>query len=145
MGTVTQTLIDFALSPPIGVLNAHLDGAGPYGPGNHILTTWDNSGTTSDVNDTFGVVVQFNGAIPPELGLRIGFDDGGLVVLDEFADRLVQLVVLHQLLSGAWVATQVEDLHSLPFMVRWSEALPGKLGLYVLPHVSVDLFYLLVG
>lgn len=145
MASVTQTLIDFALSPPLGVLNAHLDANGPYGPGNHVLSTWSNAGVTSAVADTFGVYVQFNGPIPPGLGRVIGFDDGGIVVLDEFHDRMLQLVTLHQFLAGGWVATMVEDVHTMPAVVRWSESLPGKIGLYVAPDIAVDLFFLLVG
>ena len=144
MPTVTQTLIDFALAPPLGVLNAHLDGNGPYGAGSHTLTTWDNAGSTSNVADTFGVLCQFNGAIPPFLGLTIGYDDGASIVMDEYNQRLLQLVAQHQLISGAWVVSQVADLFALPFLVRWQEALPGRVGLYVAPDLSVDLFYLLV-
>jgi len=144
MPSVTQGIIDFALSPPLGVLNAHLDGNGPYGPGSHTLTTWDNSGSTSNVADTFGVLIQFNGSIPPFLGLTIGYDDGASVVMDEYETRLLQVVAQHQLLSGAWVVSQIEDLFALPFLVRWAEALPGRVGLYVSPGINVDLFYLLV-
>lgn len=144
MANVTQGLIDFALAPPIGVLNAHLDGFGPYGPGNHTLTTWQNAGVTSNVSDTFGLVMQFNGAIPPKLGLTLGYDDGALIVTDEFEMRLVQLVAQHQLLSGAWVVTQIEDIHVLPLTIRWAESLPGRVGLYIAPGINVDLFYLLV-
>jgi hypothetical protein len=144
MPSVTQGLIDFALAPPIGVMNDHLDGNGPYGSGNHTLTTWDNSGSASLVSDTFGVVVNFNGAIPPKLGLKIGYTDGGLIVADQFDMRLLQLVVQHQLLSGAWVITQIENIDILPITLRWAEALPGRIGLYVAPGIAVDLFYLLV-
>lgn len=144
MPTISRGIIDFALAPPLGVLNAHLDGNGPYGAGNHSLTQWLNSGSLSNVSDTYGVVVQFNGAIPPHLGLTFGFDDGGTIQMDLFEHRLVQLVALHQLLSGTWVPSQVEELNALPFLIRWSEALPGKVGLYVAPNISVDLYYLLV-
>jgi len=88
--------------------------------------------------------MNFNGAIPPKLGLTIGYSDGALVVLDEYQDRLVQLVVQHQLISGAWVPTQVADLNALPTFVRWAEALPGRVGLYISPGIHIDLFYLLV-
>jgi hypothetical protein len=138
-----QTLIDFALSPPLGVLNPHLDTNGPYGPGNHSLTQWNDSGVLKNVSDTFGVYANFNGAIPPKLGLTLGYTDGGLIVADEFELRLVQIVALHQFLGGAWTISQVESVHVLPITVRWSEALPGKVGLYVLPGIAVDLFYLL--
>lgn len=141
MPTISQGIIDFALSPPIGVMNLHLDGAGPYGPGSHTLTTWLNSGVLTNVSDTYGVMVQFNGSIPPFLGLNIGYSDGALIVADEFVNRLCQVVVQHQTLSGAWVVTQLSDLNVLPFAMRWEEALPGRVGLYVAPHINVDLFY----
>lgn len=144
MPTVPQSLIDFATSPPIGVLNTHLDGNGPYSSGSHTLTTWLDIATTRNVSDTYGVQIQFNGAIPPKLGLRPGYDDGSLVVMDEFDMRLVQLVVQHQYLSGVWAVTQLEDIHALPLVFRWTEALPGRIGLYVSPLIAVDLFYLLV-
>jgi hypothetical protein len=135
-------IIDFAFSPPIGILQPFLDGNGPYGFGIHTITTWLDGGTTRNVSDTFGVQVQFNGAIAPQLGLTPGYDDGGLIVADVFDMRLVQCVALHQFLSGAWTITQLEDLHVLPITIRWAEALPGKLGLYVSPTVNVDLFFL---
>jgi hypothetical protein len=135
-------IIDFATSPPVGILTPRLDHNGPFGPGNHMFTSWDDNGTSRNVSDTYGVIVQFNGAIPPKLGLVPGFDDGGLIVADEFDMRLVQLVAMHQLLTGPWAITQLDDLHVLPFMLRWAEALPGRVGIYVLPGIAVDLFYL---
>jgi len=144
MPSITTGIIDFALSPPIGLMNTHLDAAGPYGPGNHTNTTWLDGVTLRNVNDTFGVQLQFNGVIPSKLGLTIGYDDGVNVVMDEFDMRLVQLVVQHQLLSGVWVVTQLEDVHAMPLVIRWAEALPGRVGLYVAPGIHVDLFYLLV-
>jgi hypothetical protein len=145
MPSISTGIIDFALSPPIGLLTSHLDANGPYGPGNHTNTTWKDGATVRNVNDTFGVQLNFNGAIPSKLGLTIGYDDGALVVMDEFDMRLVQLVVQHQLASGVWVVTQLEDIHAMPLVVRWAEALPGRVGLYVAPGIHVDLFYLLVG
>jgi len=143
--SIAQGIIDYAFSPPTGVLNTHLDTAGPYGPGNHTLTTWlPAGGPAQPVANTFGVLLQFNGAIPPRLGLQLGYDDGGLIVTDKFDLTLVQLVVQHQFLSGAWVVTQLEDVHILPSSRRWVEALPGRVGLHVLPGIAVDLFYLRV-
>lgn len=136
-------IIDFAFSPPIGVLNPFLDGNGPFGAGQHTLTTWLDGAVSKSVANTFGVQINFNGAIPPQLGLVPGYDDGGLVVTDEFDIRLVQIVALHQFLSGAWTVTQVESVHMLPLTIRWEEALPGKIGLYVAPYISVDLWFLL--
>jgi len=144
MANITQGLIDFALAPPLGVMNPHLDGNGPYGAGNHTLTTWLNSGVLSSVANTFGLVMNFNGAIPSKLGLTIGYTDGALIVTDEYEMRLVQLVVQHQLLGGTWVVSQIEDIFVLPLTIRWTEALPGRVGLYIAPGIHVDLFYLLV-
>jgi len=144
MASVTQGIIDFALAPPIGVMNTHLDGNGPYASGNHTNTTWLNSGVLSTVANTFGMLVNFNGSIPPKLGLTVGYSDGGLVVEDVYESRLLQVVIQHQLLSGVWVPTQVEEIFSLPFVMRWVEALPGRVGLYIAPGIAVDLFYLLV-
>jgi len=143
--TIAQGIIDYAFSPATGFLNTHLDTAGPYGAGNHTLTTWTPAGSPAQpVANTFGVLLQFNGAIPPHLGLQLGYDDGGLIVTDRFDLTLVQLVVQHQFLSGAWVVTQLEDVHILPSSRRWVEALPGRVGLHVLPGIAVDLFYLRV-
>lgn len=125
-------------------MNVHLDLAGPYGSGSHTLTTWDNAGVTTAVSDTYGVMVQFNGAIPPKLGLQPGYSDGVLIDADVFEARIAQLVIQHQTLSGAWLITQLVDLFVLPFTIRWSEALPGRVGLFVSPFVAVDLFYLRV-
>jgi hypothetical protein len=137
-------IIDFATSPPIGILVPLLDGNGPYTSGIHTLTSWDDSGTTRSVSDTYGVQINFNGSIPPKLGLVPGYDDGGLIVADTFDLRLVQLVVMHQFLTGPWTITQIEGIHTLPLTLRWQEALPGKIGLYVLPGIAVDLFFLRV-
>jgi hypothetical protein len=128
---------------PIGVLDTALDSAGPYGPGSHSLTTWSQSGTIRNVNDTFGVVIQVSGAIAPKLGLQPGFDDGGTVVLDTFQLRPVQAVQLFQTRSGVWVPLDVRNIMWLPYLLRWVEDQPGKLGLYVAPTWHVDLYYLI--
>lgn len=126
-------------------MNVHLDTAGPYTSGSHTLTTWlPAGGPLANVSDTYGVMAQFNGAIPPKLGLQPGYSDGALIDADVFESRIAQLVVQHQTLSGAWLITQLVDLFILPFTVRWQEALPGRIGLFVSPFVAVDLFYLRV-
>lgn len=127
---------------PLGLLTPKLDANGPYGPGNHALTTWTDVATVRNVSDTFGVVAQLSGSIPVHTSRTFGFDDGVAVNLDEFEDRIVQVAVLHQLLSGAWVADQLLDAYFLPQLVRWAEDLPGKIGLYVAPNFHVDLYYL---
>lgn len=135
-------IIESLLKLPIGILSEALDHNGPYGPGNHSLTQWQDVALLRPVNDTFGVVVQISGAIAPELGLTPGFDDGGTVQVDEFQKRIVQVVQLFQLASGTWVPLEVDDVHYAPYLIRWVEDMPGKIGLYVAPTWSVDLYYL---
>lgn len=135
-------IIDTFTGLPIGILTPSLDTNGPYGFGNHALTTWRDGATVRNVSDTYGVIVQVNGAIAQNLGLVPGFDDGGTVVLDEFEKRIVQLAVLHQANTGVWIATQVIDCFYVPILTRWAEDLPGKIGLYVSPTWSIDLYYL---
>ena len=144
MPSVVQTLIDFLAAPPLEVLTLALDANGPYGPGSHTFTTWSQAGTTRALVDTYGVYVQFNGAIPPELGLEVGYDDGAVNVMDRFSLRLCQVVTMQLVASGAKVPTHVYDVHYLPSMARWEDGVPTTLGLFVLPGVSVDLFYLVV-
>lgn len=138
----TVGIIQGLTNVPIGLLQTKLDSNGPYAPGNHTLTTWQDGGVTRNVSDTFGVVVQINGAIAAKLGKRIGYDDGVVVNTDRFDTRIVQVVQMHQDLSGAWLVTQLEDVDYAPFMMRWTEDLPGRLGLYVSPTWHVDLFFL---
>lgn len=136
-------IIDVINNLPIGLLQPRLDGNGPYGPGNHSLTTWSDGGVTKNVDNTFGVVVQISGSIAPYVGVTYGFDDGGEVVTDVYEQRITQLVTLHQMFGGNWVATSVVDVFVAPYLIRWVEALPGKIGLYVGPTWHVDLYYLL--
>jgi hypothetical protein len=140
--SATVGIIQGLQAVPIGLLQTKLDGNGPYAAGNHTLTTWKDGGVIRNVSDTFGVVVQINGAIAQFLGRTVGYDDGVVVNTDEYEDRIVQVVQMHQDLSGAWLVTQLLDIFYAPFMARWSEDLPGRVGLYVSPTWSVDLFYL---
>lgn len=136
------------LHPPLGVLRPHLDYHGPYS-GNVTLDVWSATPgpvfTDIAVADTFGTIVQVNGAIPSGLGRTLGWNDAlGLYTGDIYEERLVQVVVQHQLLGGAWVNSQVFDIRSFPVPLLWAEALPGRLGLLVAPGLSFDLFYLQV-
>jgi len=128
---------------PLGLLDVALDAAGPYGPGNHALTTWMQGATVRNVSDTFGVVIQINGAIAPKLGLIPGFDDGGTIQLDLFQTRILQVAQLFQLRSGTWVAADARNVNYAPYLLRWVEDQPGKIGLYVGPTWAVDLYYLI--
>ena len=138
----TVSIIQGLQNVPIGLLQTKLDGNGPYGLGSHTLTDWLDGAVTRSVSDTFGVVVQINGAIAPELGRLVGYDDGVVVNTDEYELRIVQVVQQHQDLSGAWLVTQLADMFYAPQMIRWTEDLPGRIGLYVSPTWSIDLFYL---
>jgi hypothetical protein len=127
---------------PLGLLTNSLDLDGPYAAGNHTLTQWNDGGVIRNVSDTFGVIVQINGAIAPKLGLQVGYSDGVAVDLDTFDQRITQIAIQHQLVTGAWVADQVVDVFYAPFLMRWAEDLPGRVGLYVSPTWHVDLLYL---
>lgn len=139
---VSVGVIDVIDRLPLGILTPKLDFSGPYAAGNHILDTWDDNGTTRNVSDTFGVIVQISGAIAAQLGRTPGFSDGFDVDLEMFELRITQIAAMHQLLGGAWVASQVADVFYAPQLFRWVEALPGRVGLYVSPTWSVDLYYL---
>ena len=149
MPDINTGLIDFFLHPPIGAMGMHLDNYGPYS-GNVQLTSWSSTPgpvyTPLPVSNTFGAVIQLNGAIPAGYGYTLGwYDTLALYSEDRYDERLVQVVVQHQLLSGSWLSTQVMDVHSFPTFILWDVALPGRIGLYVAPGLSFDLFYLLVG
>lgn len=139
---VNVGIIDVISNLPLGILTPRLDGNGPYGPGNHIISTWDDSGTTRNVSDTFGAIVQINGTINPHWGTIQGFNDGGSVDLTLYEFRITQFAAMHQMLGGAWVASQVVDVFYAPALFRWAEALPGRVGLFVTPTWNVDLFFL---
>jgi hypothetical protein len=139
---------DQFLHPPLGLLRPHLDYHGPYS-GNVTRTVWsDTPGPVfSDlpVSESFGVVIQLNGAIPAGYGLTLGWESPDtLYSADEYEIRLLQLVVQHQFISGAWTTSQLVSVNSFPTTVLWSVALPGRLGLYVAPGLAFDLFFLLV-
>lgn len=140
--SATVGIIQGLTNIPLGLLTNSVDLLGPYAPGNHTLTQWKDGAVTRNVSDTFGVLVTINGAIAPKLGLELGYSDGVAVDTSYFEERIVQVVVQHQLVTGAWVASQVADVFYFPFLLRWAEDLPGRIGLYVAPTWHVDLLYL---
>jgi len=140
--TATVSVIQGLTAIPLGFLTNSIDLLGPYGPGNHTLTQWKDGALTRNVSDTFGVIVQINGAIAPKLGRQVGYSDGVAVDTTYFEDRIVQVVVQHQLATGAWVVTQILDVFYFPVLTRWTEDLPGRIGLYVAPTWHIDLLYL---
>lgn len=143
---VPVNIIQQFLHPPVGTLTNKLDGNGPYGPGAHTISTWDDGGSSRDVDDTFGAIAIVNGSIPVNWGYTLGWNDpitaaGGTY----YQSRVLQVVVQHQLLLGlgGWIDTETFDLNRAFNLMLWSEALPGRLGLYVAPGWSFDLQFLM--
>jgi len=139
-------IIDTAIHPPLGILAAHIDTNGPYPAGSHTLDVWNNSGSVRGINESFGCIAVLDGVIPPELGQTIGWDGGGGPIFDgvSYALRMLQIVMQHQLLSGQFVNTQVDDQFTTAEVHLWREAIPGRMGLYVAPMLSFNLFFLTV-
>lgn len=148
MPSVDVGVVQQFLHPPLGLLRPHLDYRGSYS-GNQTLTIWsDVPGPTFaslPVSNTFGALIQLDGAIPAGWGWTSGWTDPlGQYTEDAYEPRLAQVVVQHQLVGGIWVTTQVEEIVSFPRVVLWDVALPGRIGLLVAPGLAFDLFYLLV-
>lgn len=142
MTSIDIGVVEQFLHPPIGLLTPHIDTNGPYA-GNQTLSTWSGS---NPVANTFGVIWRVNGAIPADLGYTLGWVDPlSINSGEEYELRLVQIVVQHQLFSGAWITTQLVDSHTISGTLMWEDATPGRLGLYVLPGLAMDLYYLQVG
>lgn len=139
-------IIDLATHPPFGWLTNVLDTNGPYGPGSHSLTTWNDSGTTRGVQDSMGVIAIINGSIPAGLGFTFGWDGSPGPLFDghRYQSRMIQIVVQHQLLLGlgGYVNTQIEEQFRIAELHLWDIALPGRLGLYVAPSLHFDLQFL---
>ena len=139
-------LIDFALHPPLGLLEPRLDYYGPY-QGNNTITTWSLTPgpvyTPRPLTDTYGVMVQLDGALPPSWSHSLGWvSEDGQYDETVYDPPIAQVVVQHQFHSGAWVTTQVAAIATWPTALTWQVALPGRVGLLVAPYVSVDLFWL---
>lgn len=148
MPDVNTGVIDLFLHPPLGVLNTHLDYYGPYS-NEQTLTRWSSTPgpvfTNVAVSESYGVLARLNGSIPPGLGAIDGWtspdgqDDEAM-----YEVRLLQIAVQHQLLSGAWVTSQLVNVTTLKRLILWDTALPGRIGLLAAPGIAFDLFYLLV-
>jgi hypothetical protein len=149
MPDISVGIVEQFLHPPIGLLTPHIDYLGPYS-GLNTLTEWGTTpGPTivhGSVTDTFGIEVTIFGAIPAGYGFTNGWvSPDGLYDESTYDQRLCQVVVQHQFLGGAWITTQIIDVHSFPLVALWDVSLPGRVGLLVAPGLEVDLFYLLVG
>lgn len=136
----TVGLIDFQVAGPLGVLSAYLDTAGPYS-GQATITTINGNALSA----SSGVAVVVRGTIPAYLGYTDGWvAPTGLFDGVNYELRLWQAVVQHQLASGLYVNTQEVNSVKLGQIVLWANALPSRLGLWVLPGLSVDVYRLAV-
>jgi len=136
----TAGIIDFALHPPVGSLAPNLDTGGPYPAGSHTLLNFSGS---RPVADSYGVIVIAT-SIGVYYGKQVGYVSGdGQVDGYVWEGMLAQVVPQHQMVGGAWVATQTVPIVNGKQLVTWDEAFPGRLGLWVAPSVQVDLYYLL--
>lgn len=140
--SVQAGIIDFALHPPLGLLTPHSDTSGPYAGFSNTITAF--SGGTVPVANTFGIYVTSD-VIPGPWGIIDGWIGPGSESGDLYEPRFGQVVVQHQLASGLWVTTQMEDLHQTGQLILWETALPGRIGLAIAPQCSAQLYYLRVG
>jgi hypothetical protein len=148
MPSVDVGLVDLLFHPPLGVLAPYLDYHGPF-YGYYTFTVWGSTpGPTiidRTVGDTFGLIVSVNGSIPTGLGFTNGWISSDLNYDESrYDERLAQIVVQHQFASGGWVTTQVANVHTIPALVMWETALPGRIGLLTSPAVEIDMYYLMV-
>lgn len=153
MPTVTD-IIDTVASPPFASLQQVLDTGGPYGAGNHTLTTFHTDGAfllpagTYDVGGTYGVLVRVNGTIPPKEGFKIGWTDPASIYDEsQWQNPICQIVQQHQLpITSAYVSTTVQWIYTLLTWVPWNVLLGSgaRVGLHVEPNWAVDLFYMCV-
>lgn len=141
-------VIDQFVHAPLGGLVNQLDGNGPFASGDHTITDWKKGGLSGvPLAVTYGVLVIINGAIPLYWGSVLGATLGGGTPFNGelWQPRIAQLVVQHQLNvlgGGPFITTQIVECHTTGTLVLWDIALPGKLGLYVAPGISVDLQFL---
>ncbi len=150
----TVSIIDAITSPPFVTLQQVLDTNGPYGPGDHTLTDFVTNGAfllpagTYTISDTYGVIVQVNGVIPPDAGFKIGWNDVSILASgDTYEDPIAQVVLLHTLpITGAKVIYAIETIRLISQTI-YTPLLVGTaltLGLHVEPNWHVDLYYLCV-
>lgn len=148
---VPTGIIDTITTPPLSVLQQVLDTNGPYGAGNHTLTSFHTDGAfllpagTYDIGGTYGVLARVSGSIPAEFGFVIGWNDSASQDESFYYERFAQIVVQRQLpITGAWVSTSILSLHTIQLLELWPLFIGGgsRVGLYVAPGCAVDLFYM---
>lgn len=146
------SVIDQFLHPPLGILNPVLDTAGPYGPGSSTRSFFTTTGAfllpagTYPVSGTYGIIATVHGAIPAPFGFEAGWDDVGypLTSAIRYDQKLCQINVIHQLLSGVAIITQQFDMHHLSDFMTFDVALPSVIGIWVNPAMAIDLYYLCI-
>lgn len=140
-------IIDLFLHPPITLMRPVLDEFGPYSSGSHELANfgWDNGVITPRlVSQTWGVTAQLAGAIPAGWGFTQGWvSNDGQSDESVYDPPLAQLVAQHQFPNGAWFTTTYLLVDRFPVTAFWQTAFPGRVGLLVAPHISIDLFYMI--
>lgn len=142
-------IIDFYLHPPVGSLLPILDENGPFS-GNSTLTQWrEGPGpifTDHAVSASYGVMLTLNGVLPIKWGFTQGWSSpDGQSDESQYDPPFAQLAIQHQFAGGLWVTTQLEVVVSPVFSIRWTEALPGRIGLKVAPLLAFDLHYFVLG
>ncbi len=150
----TSGVIDALATPPIASLQQVLDTNGPYGAGSHTIANFHTGGAfilpagTYPISGTYGVLTVINGAIPPGLGLEIGWQDSGITDDgDIYYDRTLQLAIEHQLpITGAYVITNLYSSYRMTELFLWQGIVdaPSRIGLYVAPNLSFDLYFMCV-
>lgn len=146
------SVIDQVLSPPIGSLNPVRDTNGPFTSGVHTFTSFTTDGAfllpagTYDIHGTYGLIATPTN-VPTPWGVEQGFDSAGFWSQEGWRMdlRWAQLVIEHQLFSGAFAPVEFRECHYLAEMMLWPFRLIGgdQLGLWVPPGgASVHIDYL---
>lgn len=152
-GVLPTGIAQTIAQPPISATRPILDEAGPYGTGDHNLTTFLTTTAhgllpagTWPIGGTYGVIVVPNGAIPTSWGVRIGYDSGGALGQEgyQYDNRFAQLVLLHAAIGGFLVPVIYRDCLHLQEYVAWDLVILAgdQLGVHVSPGVAVDLYYM---
>lgn len=147
-------VIDILTTPPLVSLQQVLDTNGPFGAGDHTISSFHTNGAfllpsgTYPISGTYGVLVQPS-TFPATAGRLLGWNDASFPTAsgDYYLDRIAQLVQLRQFpISGAFLPMEYNDCHHTQDLFLWSAFLqaPDKIGLHVFPNFSVDLFWMCV-
>lgn len=128
MPTPTSVIEQF-LHPPLAVLTEEIIPGETFGDGS--LTRPRGPVAV----DAFGITFTFVD-IPVGFGRELG-------AVDMWIPRMVQISVVHTLLSGTTVVSEVQDFHTdqMPFL--WELALPTRIDYSLAPGVGVLFRWLL--